>query len=59
MVLVNIICTQILPAISAAGLFSVMLILVLVLKDALRTIFEVLVLVLESQVLVLILVLVV
>ena len=35
------------------------LVLVLVLKDALRTIFEVLVLVLESQVLVLILVLVV
>ena len=36
-----------------------MLILVLVLKDALRTIFEFLVLVLESQVLVIILVLVV
>ena len=36
-----------------------MLILVLVLKDTLRTIFEVLVLVLESQVLVLFLVLVV
>ena len=37
----------------------VMVILVLVLEDALRTIFEVLVLVLKSQVLVLILVLVV
>jgi len=36
-----------------------MLILVLVLKDALRTIFEVFVLVLESQALVLVLVLVV
>jgi len=36
--------------------FPVMLILVLVLKDALRTIFEVLVLVLESQALVLVLV---
>jgi len=35
----------------------VMLILVLVLKDALRTVFEVLVLVLESQVLVLVLIL--
>jgi len=44
---------------SKSKVLSVMLIHVLVLKDSFRTIFEVLVLVLESQVLVLVLVLMV